>query len=105
LPRPILLGGSEEQKQEYLPKIIGGDWAPYTAALIELSFDFDPNALKTTAKAKADDYVLNGEKFSSHSQKTPKRSSSTRISMASLKASSSPERGGWVYPSLKNAKN
>jgi hypothetical protein len=47
---PILLAGSEEQKQEYLPKIIEGDWAPYTAALIEYSFDFDPNALKTNCK-------------------------------------------------------
>ena len=59
---PILLGGSEEQKQEYLPKIVGGDWAPYTAALIEFSFDFDPNALKTTAKLSGGEYVLSGEK-------------------------------------------
>lgn len=60
---PILLGGSEEQKQEYLPKIVGGDWAPYTGALMEMSFDFDPNALKTTAKAEGDNYILNGEKI------------------------------------------
>ena len=60
---PILLGGSEEQKQQYLPKIVGGDWAPYTAALMEMSFDFDPNALKTTAKADGDTYILNGEKI------------------------------------------
>lgn len=60
---PVLLGGSEEQKQEYLPKIVGGDWAPYTAALMEMSFDFDPNALKTTAKADGDKFVLNGEKI------------------------------------------
>jgi acyl-CoA dehydrogenase len=59
---PVLLGGSEEQKQKYLPKIIAGEWSPYTAGLIELSFDFDPNALKTTAKADGSDYVLNGEK-------------------------------------------
>ena len=59
---PILLAGSEEQKQEYLPKIVGGQWSPYTAALIEFSFDFDPNMLKTTAKLSDGDYVLNGEK-------------------------------------------
>lgn len=59
---PILLGGSEEQKQKYLPKIIGGDWAPYTAALMEMSFDFDPTALKTSAKADGKHYILNGEK-------------------------------------------
>ncbi|GAB4499543.1 MAG: acyl-CoA dehydrogenase family protein [Anaerolineales bacterium] len=59
---PILLVGSEEQKQEYLPKIIEGAWAPYTGALIEYSFNFDPNELKTTANADGDTYVLNGEK-------------------------------------------
>lgn len=59
---PILIGGSEEQKQEYLPNIVGGEWAPYTAALIEYSFDFDPNALRTTAKVEGADYVLHGEK-------------------------------------------
>ena len=59
---PILLAGSEEQKQEYLPKVVGGDWSPYTAALMEYSFDFDPNALKTSAKLNGGDYVLNGEK-------------------------------------------
>ena len=59
---PILLTGTEEQKQEYLPKIAAGDWAPYTAALIEYSFDFDPHELKTTATRKGDEYILNGEK-------------------------------------------
>jgi len=59
---PILLAGSEEQKKEYLPKVIEGDWSPYTAALIEYAFDFDPNDLRTTAKLQNDEYVLNGEK-------------------------------------------
>jgi acyl-CoA dehydrogenase len=59
---PILLAGSEEQKKEYLPAIIEADWAPYTAALIEASFDFDPNDLKTIAKAEGEDFLLNGEK-------------------------------------------
>jgi len=59
---PILLTGSEEQKKEYLPKVIEGDWAPYTAALIEYAFDFDPNELKTSAILKGEEYVLNGEK-------------------------------------------
>jgi alkylation response protein AidB-like acyl-CoA dehydrogenase len=59
---PILLAGSEEQKKEYLPKIIEGNWSPYTAALIEYSFDFDANDLRTTAKLSNDDYTLNGEK-------------------------------------------
>lgn len=59
---PILLAGSEEQKKTYLPKIVEGDWAPYTAALIEYRFDFDAAALETTAQADAGDYLLNGEK-------------------------------------------
>jgi alkylation response protein AidB-like acyl-CoA dehydrogenase len=59
---PILLAGSEEQKQTYLPKIIEGAWSPYTAALIEYAFDFDPNALKTTATISGDEITLNGEK-------------------------------------------
>jgi alkylation response protein AidB-like acyl-CoA dehydrogenase len=59
---PILLAGTEDQKKEYLPKVIEGDWAPYTAALIEYAFDFDPNALRTTATADGGDYTLSGEK-------------------------------------------
>jgi alkylation response protein AidB-like acyl-CoA dehydrogenase len=59
---PILLAGSEEQKQEYLPKVIEGEWRPYTAALIEYSFDFDASALKTMASSSGDHYILNGEK-------------------------------------------
>jgi len=59
---PILLAGSEEQKQAYLPKVIEGEWRPYTAALIEYAFDFDPNSLKTTATLAGEEYVLNGEK-------------------------------------------
>jgi acyl-CoA dehydrogenase len=58
----ILLAGSEEQKKQYLPPIIAADWKPYTAALIEPAFDFDPNDLKTTAKAEGSDYILTGEK-------------------------------------------
>ncbi len=59
---PILLAGSEEQKKQYLPKIIAGDWRPYTAALAEYSFGFDPGNLRTTANADGRDYVINGEK-------------------------------------------
>ncbi len=59
---PILLAGDERQKQAYLPKVIESDWRPYSAALIEYAFDFDPNALKTTATLRGEEYVLNGEK-------------------------------------------
>jgi acyl-CoA dehydrogenase len=59
---PILLAGSEEQKRTHLPRIIAGEWRPYTAALIEYAFDFDSNELRTTATPSGEEYVLNGEK-------------------------------------------
>jgi alkylation response protein AidB-like acyl-CoA dehydrogenase len=59
---PILLVGSEEQKQAYLPGVIEAEWKPYTAALIEPRYDFDPNELKTTAEDCGGEYELNGEK-------------------------------------------
>ena len=66
---PILLAGSEEQKKEYLPKVIEGGWSLYTAALIEYAFDFDPNELRTTAALNGDEYILNGEKALSRLQR------------------------------------
>ena len=59
---PLLLAGSEEQKQAYLRNIIAGEWNPCTAALIEYAFDFDPNDLRTSAVLHGEEYVLNGEK-------------------------------------------
>lgn len=59
---PVLLAGSEEQKQKFIAPVIEGDWQAYSAALIEPSFDFDPNDLKTSAALDGDEYVLNGLK-------------------------------------------
>lgn len=59
---PIMLAGSEAQKQHYLPAIAEAEWKPYTAAMIEPFFDFDPNEMHTTAKEDGNEYVLNGEK-------------------------------------------
>lgn len=59
---PILLAGSEEQKEAWVPKVIEADWKPYTAALIENKFDFDPNDLATVAEEDGDAYVITGEK-------------------------------------------
>jgi acyl-CoA dehydrogenase len=59
---PILLAGTEAQKQQFIPPVIEADWQPYTAALLEYKFDFDPNDLQTTAKVDGADYALNGEK-------------------------------------------
>ncbi|HNB52204.1 MAG TPA: acyl-CoA dehydrogenase family protein [Anaerolineales bacterium] len=59
---PILLVGSEAQKETYLPPLLDGDWPPFTAALLEPTFDFDPLDLKTTAVQEGDGYVLTGIK-------------------------------------------
>ncbi len=59
---PILIAGSEEQKKTYLPEIIEGDWTPYTAAIIEPYYDYDPNELKTTANIDGDMVTISGEK-------------------------------------------
>jgi len=59
---PVALVGSEEQKQAFLPGIVDGAWSPYTSALIEPSFDFDPNELRTTAVEDGQGYLLSGEK-------------------------------------------
>jgi acyl-CoA dehydrogenase len=59
---PILLGGSEEQKQTFIPPVIEAEWLPYTAALLEPRFDFDANDLSTVANPEGDSYLLSGEK-------------------------------------------
>lgn len=59
---PVLLAGSEEQKKEYLTAIVEGDWAPYTAAIIEPYYDYDPNELKTKATIDGDTILISGEK-------------------------------------------
>lgn len=58
----LLLAGSDDQRKQYLPPVIEADWKPYTTALIEPAFDFDPNDLKTTAVLDGDQYKLAGEK-------------------------------------------
>jgi len=59
---PILLVGSEEQKEKYIPPVIEAEWKPYTAALMENQFDFDPCDLRAEAEIENGEYVLRGEK-------------------------------------------
>lgn len=59
---PILEGGTEEQKKTWLPPVIEADWKPYTAAIIEPTYNFSPGEMQTTAQADGDGYLLNGEK-------------------------------------------
>jgi len=59
---PILETGSEEQRDKYLPLFCTEYYKPATAALIEPRFNFDPNALSTTARLDGSEYVLSGDK-------------------------------------------
>jgi alkylation response protein AidB-like acyl-CoA dehydrogenase len=59
---PILLQGSEAQKETWIPPVIEMEWKPYTAALMEPQFDFDPHDLNTRADSDDGGYVLSGEK-------------------------------------------
>ncbi len=59
---PILDAGSEEQKQEYLPKIANGE-AIFTLALTESSARYHAAAIEVKAAADNDAYVLNGTKL------------------------------------------
>ncbi len=58
---PILLGGSEEQKQKYLPQIASGSRLA-AFALTEANAGSDASAIETTARREGDTYVLNGTK-------------------------------------------
>lgn len=59
---PILLAGSHEQKEKFLPPIVEAEWKPHSAALVEPRFNFDPNELGTIAEEKDENYVINGRK-------------------------------------------
>lgn len=59
---PILLSGTDAQKEAYLPQFAGMELPKMTAAFTEPRIKFDPRAMETTAVADAGDYVLNGTK-------------------------------------------
>jgi glutaryl-CoA dehydrogenase len=59
---PIWKFGSEEQKQEWLPRMAAGD-AIGCFGLTEPDFGSEPQGMRTTAKRDGDDWVLNGTKM------------------------------------------
>jgi acyl-CoA dehydrogenase len=59
---PVLLCGTEQQKQEMLPHFCADSFVPGSAALMEPRIDFDPNSPKTSAAKKNGKYVLSGIK-------------------------------------------
>lgn len=60
---PILIGGSEEQKKRYLPKLASGEWiAAY--ALTEAGSGSDAaGSMRTRAEKRGGKYILNGQKI------------------------------------------
>ncbi len=58
---PILISGSEEQKQKYLSQIASGEQLA-AFALTEANAGSDAGAIETTARKEGDDYIINGTK-------------------------------------------
>ena len=58
---PILLAGTEEQKERYLPAVASGE-ALAAFALTEAGAGSDAGAIETTAAGDGDFYILNGRK-------------------------------------------
>jgi len=57
----ILIDGTEEQKERYLPKLASGEWTG-CFALTEPDAGSDAASIKTTAERKGDKWILNGTK-------------------------------------------
>ncbi len=58
---PIMVGGTEEQKKHWLPKIASGEKL-IAFCLSEKYAGSDAQALRTPAVAEGDDWIINGEK-------------------------------------------
>jgi acyl-CoA dehydrogenase len=58
----IVVLGTAEQKQKYLPRMAAGEWIG-AFALTEPQAGSDPASMRTKALRKGDRYVLNGEKI------------------------------------------
>jgi alkylation response protein AidB-like acyl-CoA dehydrogenase len=58
---PILLGGTDEQKRRYFPRLASGEWLA-AFGLTEAGSGSDSAAMTTRAVRKGDKYILNGSK-------------------------------------------
>lgn len=59
--QPIMLFGTDEQKQKFLPRVAGGELSAF--ALTEAGVGSDPARLKTQAVPDGDDFLITGEKL------------------------------------------
>ena len=55
--------GNEEQKQNYLPKLCGGEYRAGAFCLTENTAGSDPAGMKTQAVKDGDDYLISGSKL------------------------------------------
>ncbi len=60
---PILIGGSEEQKRRYLPKLASGEWMCAYALTESTSGSDAAGSMRTRAERRGDSYVLDGTKI------------------------------------------
>jgi alkylation response protein AidB-like acyl-CoA dehydrogenase len=82
---PILLAGSEEQKDRYLPRLASGEWLA-AFGLTEAAAGSDVASMRMRATRDGDDYVLNGSKrFITHG---------SVANLVSVFALTDPEAGG-----------
>jgi alkylation response protein AidB-like acyl-CoA dehydrogenase len=58
---PIMLAGSDEQKDRYFPRLASGEWLP-AFALTEAGAGSDVASMRMRAHREGDEYVLNGTK-------------------------------------------
>lgn len=61
VPQPLIMFGSDEQKEKYFPRFVKGAISAF--ALTEPNAGSDPAKIETTVETKIDHYVLNGEKL------------------------------------------
>ena len=59
---PVMVSGTEAQKEAHLPLFVEEKQPQVTAALTEPIIQFDPRGLKTTAVLDGENYILNGKK-------------------------------------------
>jgi alkylation response protein AidB-like acyl-CoA dehydrogenase len=57
----LKLGGTQEQKERWLPRLASGEWL-CAYALTEAGSGSDSAAMRTTARLDGDEYVVNGSK-------------------------------------------
>jgi alkylation response protein AidB-like acyl-CoA dehydrogenase len=58
---PIMLAGSDEQKERYFPRLASGEWLP-AFCLTEAGAGSDVASMKMRARREGDEYVLSGTK-------------------------------------------